>query len=387
MAEAPAVRSDAPGAVLHLAVDQRFAGGFAIEARLEVSLRPGSMLVLFGPSAAGKTTILRQIAGLDRPDAGAIRFDGDVWCDTAQGVWRSPQSRRVGVVFQEPTLFPHLTVRENIHYGIRVRPGSDPASGDRVRPRSDPEQAMAGIVRLLGIEGLEDRYPRALSGGEGQRVALARALAPDPRLLLLDEPFASLDAPTRLRLRREVRALLQVTGTPAILVTHDRAEALSMGDIVAVVIGGRVRQVGPVSDVFSRPADAAIATSLGIEAVLPARVDRSSGGLVKVSVGAVLLDAAEREPIEDGAPVYACIRAEDVTLEAGAGGPASARNHLPARVIAIASEGPIERVSLDCGFLLDAVITRRSREELGLAPGAQVTAAIKATSIHLVPRL
>jgi ABC-type polar amino acid transport system ATPase subunit len=177
MAEAPAVRSDAPGAVLHLAMEQRFAGGFAIEARLEVSLRSGSMLVLFGPSAAGKTTILRQIAGLERPDAGAIRFDGDVWCDIAQAVWRSPQSRRVGVVFQEPTLFPHLTVRENIHYGIRVRPGSDPASGDRVRPRSDPDQAIAGIVRLLGIEGLEDRYPRALSGGEGQRVALARALA------------------------------------------------------------------------------------------------------------------------------------------------------------------------------------------------------------------
>jgi molybdate transport system ATP-binding protein len=147
MAEAPAVRSDAP-AVLHLEVEQRFAGGFAIEARLEVSLRPGSMLVLFGPSAAGKTTILRQIAGLERPDAGAIRFDGDVWCDTAKAVWRSPQSRRVGVVFQEPTLFPHLTVRENIHYGIRVRPGSDPGSRfapafeDRVRPGSDLGQTL-----------------------------------------------------------------------------------------------------------------------------------------------------------------------------------------------------------------------------------------------------
>src|SRR4029077_19948881 len=153
-----------------------------------------------------------------------------------QDVWCPPQSRRVGVVFQEPTLFPHLTVRENINYGIRVRPGSDPASSDRVRPWSDPDQAMAGIVRVLGIEGLENRYPRALSGGEGQRVALARALAPDPRLLLLDEPFASLDAPARLRLRRDVRALLQTTGTPAILVTHDRVEALAMGDTVAVII-------------------------------------------------------------------------------------------------------------------------------------------------------
>jgi molybdate transport system ATP-binding protein len=385
---------------LHVAVDQRFASGFAIDARFDVELGPGSMLVLFGPSAAGKTTVLRQIAGLERPHSGTIRFGEDSWCDTVQGIWRSPQSRRVGVVFQEPTLFPHLTVRENIHYGIRVRPRSDPDSGfareseDRVRPGSDlgqtrvrPDRAMAETARVLGIEGLEDRYPRALSGGEGQRVALARALAPDPRLLLLDEPFAALDLPTRLRLRREVRALLQLTGTPAILVTHDRGEALAMGDSVAVLIGGRVRQVGPVSDVFSRPVDAAVATSLGIETVVPGRAVRSSDGLVKVAVAEVLLDAAERDPIAGDTPVYVCIRAEDVTLESGASGPASARNHLRGFVVAIASEGPIERVTLDCGFALDAVITRRSREELNLVPGAQVTAAVKATSIHLVPRL
>jgi molybdopterin-binding protein len=160
-----------------------------------------------------------------------------------------------------------------------------------------------------------------------------------------------------------------------------------MGDVVAVLIGGRVRQVGPVSDVFSRPADAAIATSLGIETVVPGRVDGTSDGLVRVAVGAVSVDAAERDPIPNDTAVYVCIRAEDVTLESGASGPASARNHLPALVVSIAHEGPIDRVTLDCGFGLDAVITRRSREELHLAPGAQVTAAIKATSIHLVPRL
>lgn len=245
---------------------------------------------------------------------------------------------------------------------------------------------MAGIAKLLGIEDLENRYPRALSGGEGQRVALARALAPDPRLLLLDEPFASLDAPTRVRLRRDVRALLQTTGTPAILVTHDRTEALALGDTVAVVIGGRVRQVGPVSDVFSHPADAAIAASLGIEAVLPARVAGSADGMIDVAVGEVRLQVAEREPIATGAAVYACVRAEDVTLETLSAGHASSRNHLPARVVSIASEGPIDRVTLDCGFALDALITRRSREELNLTPGTQVLAAIKATSIHLVPR-
>ena len=160
-----------------------------------------------------------------------------------------------------------------------------------------------------------------------------------------------------------------------------------MGDTVAVLISGRVRQVGPVSDVFGRPADAEIAASLGIEAVLPAHVIASSGGLIEVSVHEVMLHVAEREPIAPGANVYACIRAEDVTLETRAPGRASTRNHLAARVVSIASEGPIERVTLDCGFAIDALITRRSREELSLAPGAQVTAAIKATSVHLVPRI
>jgi molybdate transport system ATP-binding protein len=354
-------------------VEQRFASGFTVCAALDVTLRPGSMLVLFGPSGAGKTTILRQIAGLEKPDAGTIRFGREVWCDIAAQQWRPAQERRVGVVFQEPSLFPHLTVRDNIRYG--VRPGTDPG-----------RTPNAEIARVLGLADLENRYPRALSGGEAQRVALARALTPGPRLLLLDEPFAALDAPTRLRLRREVRALLHATGTPAVLVTHDRTEALAMGDAVAVVIGGRVRQVGPIADVFSRPADAATAASLGIEGVVPARVVACSGGVLEVRVEHVVLHVAERDPIPPGTEVYACIRAEDVTLETRSPGGASTRNHLAARVVGIASEGPIDRIALDCGFPLDALITRRSREELNLTPGSQVTAAIKATSVHLVPR-
>ena len=380
MAEAAPLTAGQEGRALHLAAEQRFAGGFMVSAALDVDLAPGSMLVLFGPSAAGKTTILRMIAGLERPDAGTIRCGGEVWFDAARKIWCPPQVRRAGLVFQEPTLFPHLTVRDNIRYG--VGPESD-SRWSRVRPGSDP---VAEIESMLGIGDLGNRYPRALSGGEAQRVALARALTTSPRLLLLDEPFASLDAPTRLRLRREVRTLLQTTGTPAILVTHDRSEALAMGDTVAVVIGGTVRQVGPVSDVFSRPADAVIAASLGIEAVLPAHVAGSSGGVIEVAVGNTILRAAEREPLMPGSSVYACIRAEDVTIEKRSPGQGSTRNHLAARVVTISSEGPIERVTLDCGFSLDALITRRSREELSLAPGAQVTAAIKATSVHLVPR-
>jgi molybdate transport system ATP-binding protein len=339
------------------------------------------MLVLFGPSGAGKTTILRQLAGLERPDAGTIRFDDEIWCDVAAGVWRPPQARRIGLVFQEPTLFPHLTVRDNIAYGVRL--GSD-RGRTGVGPGSD---RVEDIAALLGIRNLEDRQPRELSGGEAHRVALARALAPGPRLLLLDEPFASLDMPTRTRLRRDVRGLLHRTGTPAILVTHDRTEALAMGDAAVVMIGGRVRQAGPISDVFSHPADIDVAASLGVEAVLPARVLTSAGGLLEVAVSHVVLQVAERDALAPGADVYACIRAEDVTLGLQLSTHASARNHLAARVVSIAAEGPVDRVSLDCGFPLDALITRRSREELHLTPGSQVTAAIKATNVHLVPRM
>src|SRR5262249_42291838 len=429
-----AKRMDQAGS-LTVAVEQRFASGFHLDASLDVALAPGSILVLFGPSAAGKTTVLRHIAGLERPDRGTVAFAGGIWCDVARNVWVPPQRRRVGLVFQQPTLFPHLTVRDNIHFGlasdehpIEIRRSSEghptdiggasggnrlshrsAADGDRfsIGLRSGRDQVASGlrsgrervasglragrervaeIARVLGTADLENRYPRVLSGGEAQRVALARALAPGPQLVLLDEPFAALDAPTRLRLRRDVRALLQALGTPAVLVTHDRTEALAMGDAAAVMVAGRVRQVGAIADVFSRPGDADVAASLGVEAVLPARVRGTSGGLVEIEIDRVALHVAERDAVAPGSNVYACIRAEDVTLETRAPGQASARNHLAARVVGITPEGPIDRVALDCGFPLDALITRRSRDELQLAPGALVTAAIKATSIHLVPR-
>jgi molybdenum ABC transporter ATP-binding protein len=378
---------------LHLEVAQRFRSGFELVATLDAELPAGSILVLFGPSGAGKSTLLRHVAGLERPESGVIRFDGETWCDTAGHIWRASQARRIGLVFQEPALFPHLTVRANVAYGVRA--GSDPDQ-TRIRSGSDPDQTrirpgseMAEIASMLEVRDLGNRYPRQLSGGEAQRVALARALGPAPRLLLLDEPFAALDAPTRSRLRRDVRALLHRTGTPAILVTHDRSEALAMGDSIAVVIGGRIRQVGAVAAVFSRPNDAQVAAALGVEAVLPARIVAASDGLFSVAVNDVVLHVAERdegEPVAVGSDVYACIRAEDVTVEIRTSEKASVRNHLAGRVVSIASEGAVERVTLDCGLPLDALITRRSREDLNLAPGSAVTAAVKATSIHLVPR-
>jgi molybdate transport system ATP-binding protein len=329
--------------------------------------------VLFGPSGAGKSTVLRQLAGLERPDRGLIRFGGETWFDRDAGVWHSPQQRHVGIVSQEPTLFPHLSVRDNVEYGIAARPREVRAS------------RTSELAEVLGVMPLLARRPRELSGGEARRVAMARALAPSPRLALLDEPLAALDAPARARLRRDIRGVLQRTGTPAVLVTHDRSEALAMGDRIAVLIAGRVRQVGAVSDVFSRPADAAVAASVGVEAVVPAQVVGARDGLLSVAVGDIVLQVAERDEMPVGSTVYACIRAEDVTLEQSAAH-ASTRNHLAARVVAVSAEGPVDRVMLDCGFPLDALITLRAREELQLECGGSITAAIKATSIHLVAR-
>ncbi|MCC6742507.1 MAG: ATP-binding cassette domain-containing protein, partial [Acidobacteria bacterium] len=204
-------------ASLTVDIAKRFRGGSSVEAAFSTSSVP-AITVVFGPSGAGKTTILRVVAGLERPDRGVVSCGGDVWIDTAAGLFVPPQKRSAGVVFQDYALFPHRTVAENIGFGL---------SG-----LSSP-QRKARVSELLDrfeLGALADRAPRTLSGGEQQRVALARALAREPRLLLLDEPLAALDAPRREALRRELRLMLRETGIETLLVTHDRTEALALGD-------------------------------------------------------------------------------------------------------------------------------------------------------------
>jgi molybdate transport system ATP-binding protein len=356
---------------LAIQVRKRFASGFNLDVSLRASLPAGSILVLFGPSGSGKTTIVRSVAGLERPDSGAIEFGDSRWFDAASRIDVAPQERRVGYVFQDSALFPHLSVIENVAYGVRA-------------PASRRLQRAEEWLRTLEIAELADRRTSQLSGGQTQRVALARALAADPQLLLLDEPFASLDVPTRGRLRSVLRESIRAAGIPAVLVTHDRHEAIALGDQLAVVVTGLVRQLGPVLDVFRRPADLSVARSVGVESVMPARIDRVDDGLVELRVGAAVLRAADVDRAADDREVFVCIRAEDVTLERSAPVQASARNHLPGRIVAIESEGPIERVTVDCGFPLAALITRHAREEMSLVEGAPVVAAIKATAVHLV---
>lgn len=354
---------------LHVDVRKRFASGASVTASFDVTLGAHSILVLFGPSGAGKTTLLRILAGLERPDQGRLVFQSESWLDTERGTWVDPQRRRIGYVTQDSTLFPHLSVRDNIAYGVNES--------------QDPD-----LAALCGVQELLDRRPRELSGGQAQRVALARALARSPRLLLLDEPFASLDLPARSRLRSDLRGLLERLGVPAVLVTHDRHDALTIGDSIAVMVAGRLQQVGTVAQVFGAPTNAEVAMSLGVETVVPAVVERIDDGLLTLSIGAVSLQAVggETRP-EVGGRVFACIRAEDVVLEPPTShAPTSARNRLPASVTAVAREGPVDRITLDCGFPLVAVVTHQSRQQMHLVPRADVVAIVKATAVHVVPR-
>jgi molybdate transport system ATP-binding protein len=357
---------------LSVDVERRYRRGPSVRATFEVPTDGPSVTVLFGPSGAGKTTVLRCVAGLERPDRGRVRFGDEVWSDAAAGVWVAPQRRGVGLLHQDLALFGHRTVRGNVGYGIRRW------------PRAERERRVGELLRRLGIAELADRRPAELSGGQRQRVALARALAPSPRLLLLDEPLSALDAPTREELRTELRRLLVAAGIPSIVVTHDRTEALALGDRMVVVVGGAVRQVGTVAEVFARPADPEVARAVGVETVVAATVRERRDGLVTLEVGGRRLVALD--PGGSVAAVLVCIRAEDVVLRTAPGPGESARNQLEATVVGIRREGPLERVELDCGFGLAALVTPEARRELGLAPGVPVVAVIKAPAVHCIPR-
>jgi molybdate transport system ATP-binding protein len=357
--------------------EKHFAGGPAIRVKLHRPVTTFSLTVLFGPSGSGKSTTLRCLAGLEKPDRGIIRLGDEIWFDAKRNIFLPPQQRRIGYLFQDYALFPHLTVKQNIAYGLAKL-------GARAR-----QQRIEEMTALLGLAGLEHRYPRQLSGGQQQRVALARTLVCRPRLLLLDEPLSAVDVPTREQLRRQLRHWLVELGISALLVTHDRIEALALGDHLALFDAGRVCQSGPVQQVFSAPADLNVARIVGVDTIEQGRIVKVSDGLAIIEIGRKQLVALAPPAANGGSDteVYVCIHAEDVTLEMGADLPqTSARNHLVGRIRSLNREGPIVRVNLDCGFPLKALITHQSCQNMRLQEQSEVVASIKATAIHLIAR-
>jgi thiamine transport system ATP-binding protein len=327
---------------LSLAGVRKEYGATTALAGVDLDVADGEFFTLVGPSGCGKTTTLRLVAGFEQPTAGAVRFGGaDV-----SGV--PPEARDVGIVFQQYALFPHMSVRENVAYGLNFTDVADP--GGRV----------AGLLDLVGLEGMGDRDPEALSGGQQQRVALARALAPEPDVLLLDEPLSALDARLRERLRREVRAIQRETGVTTVYVTHDQAEALAVSDRVAVMHDGGVEQVGTPEQVYREPATRFVAEFVGENNVFEGR---ASGGRVEVDGRAFELPGAP-----DG-PVTFCVRPEAMHADAG-------ENRITGRVTYTEFLGESTRVGLDWNGT--AVVAKTDdppeREELtvGFDPGDAV---------------
>lgn len=350
--------------------DKQYRGGARVQAELQMPAEGFSVTVLFGPSGSGKTTILRCLAGLERPEHGAIQFGPDVWFDAARGVNQPPQRRGVGYLFQQYALFPHRTVTQNIAFGI-------------VGNQASVAAHVGSLIDQFELTGLAGRYPRELSGGQQQRVALARAIACRPKLLLLDEPLSALDHTLRQNVRSQLRRWLKQCAAPTVMVTHDRDDAMALGDRIVVLDQGRILQQGPLAEVFARPKDETVARIVGVETVVKGRIVERHAGLAKIDVNGAMLWAAADELSTDH--VLVCIRGEDVVLTRAADDASSIRNRLRGNVVSISLEGALARVTIDCGLTLAATITRPACEELGLHSGDEVYALIKATAIHVVP--
>jgi iron(III) transport system ATP-binding protein len=277
------------------AVSKTFGSVTALD-EFQLDVEAGSVLALLGPSGSGKTTALRVIAGFERPEAGTVEIAGSTV--VSDSVWVPPERRRIGMVFQDYALFPHLSVADNVAFGL-----------DRdVREHRTPQ-----VLEMVGLSGMAQRMPHELSGGEQQRVALARALAPQPHLILLDEPFSNLDTPNRDRVRREVRTILVEARATAIFVTHDQEEALAMSDMVAVMRDGHVLQAAAPHDIYRRPTDCWVARFLGDAEFVQGS---ASGGSVTTPLGVFADDTSASGNVE------VMIRPEAVRLEPDDSGPA-----------------------------------------------------------------
>ncbi|MDP2876657.1 MAG: ABC transporter ATP-binding protein [Holophaga sp.] len=332
------------------------------------TLRAGEIMGLIGPNGAGKSTLLLYMAGLLAPAKGHLSFEGTILQSTGDFV---AYRQRVTLVFQEPLLLD-TTVEENIGVGLRLR--GIPKAERKVRIKESAER--------FGVAHLLTRHARELSGGEAQRTSLARACAVKPQILLLDEPFSSLDPPTREALQQDLGRMLRDTGCTAILATHDLMEAACFADSLAVLRAGRVVQCGPVGEVVNHPIDEFVANFVGMETLLVGVVRGCESGLFTLQVGNQEIAGTGDATL--GQELTVGVRPENVTISLHPEGETSARNCFAGRVTLITSRGPFLKVELDCGFFLSAYVTSRSREELGLAVGRPVFATFKATAVHLI---
>jgi molybdate transport system ATP-binding protein len=341
--------------------------GFELDLELELA---GGCLAVAGPSGAGKTTLLRACAGLARPARGRVVVDCETWTDTARDVFVPPEERRCGFLFQDYALFPHLTAAQNVAYALGGL------------SRAERGRRAAELLERFGVGRLASSRPRELSGGERQRVALARTLAREPKLLLLDEPLSALDARTRAAAARQLAQALAEASVPALLVTHDFAEAAMLGDEVAVVDQGRLVQRGRAEELAKRPASAFVADFLGAS-VLEGSAAAGSGGLTMVALdGGGTISSSDPGLGRVAASVFPW----EVTLERPGTAPhGSAQNRLEGTVVSVTPLGNRFRVALAAPQPLAAEVTQAALGHLELRVGDRLDACWKATATRLAP--
>jgi putative spermidine/putrescine transport system ATP-binding protein len=327
---------------------------------IEIAIGEGEFLSLLGPSGCGKTTALRLVAGFDRPDAGRIVVDGKDITNI------SPNKRDMGMVFQAYSLFPNMTARQNVEYGLRIR-GKD---------KAERRKRVQDLLELVGLGHAADRYPHQLSGGMQQRVALARALAIEPRVLLLDEPLSALDAKVRVQLREEIRRIQLELGITTLYVTHDQEEALSVSDHVAVMYGGRIEQMGSPAEMYSAPATPFVAEFIGT-------MNRLEGTVVDGGVEhggtTLLIEAAQSRP--RGERVLVLVRPETVDVERANGG--GGVNTLIGDVVTQTFLGPVTRLKI-LGDGVDVIADVPTQKALALPVGTRVAAVLPAEGARLL---
>ncbi len=339
----------------------------------EVKAQEGEILSLIGPNGAGKSTLLRVLALLEAPTSGSVLFRGTPVSGKSRDLLAV--RRRLACVFQE-ALLCDTTVQANAALGLRLRR----------EPSSEVEAKVHRWLDRLGIAHLAGRRARTLSGGEAQRVSLARAFVLQPEVLLLDEPFAALDPPTRQELLGLLQDLLRQEGCATVFVTHDREEALRLGDRIAVMIDGRIRQIGRASEVFGHPTSEEVARFVGVETILEGRVTGRRDGLLSVEVDGARIEALGKAAV--GERVLVCLRPEDLVIRRHGDQAAqdSARNHLEGLVEDTIRLEAQYRLQIDCGPHVVALVTKQSFEEMGLAPGRRVVVTFKASAVHLIRR-
>jgi molybdate transport system ATP-binding protein len=337
---------------------------------------PAGITILFGPSGAGKTTLLDCLAGLETPDTGRIVLGESVFFEAGHGINLPVQDRRVGYVFQDLALFPHLSVEKNVEYGLAKQEGAER------RERSGV------LLEAFGIAHLRQRRPREISGGERQRVALARALVTNPCLLLLDEPLAALDAATKSKIVEDLRRWNQTHGVPILYVTHSREEVFALGERVLVLDGGRVLAQGTPHEVMTAPRIETVAQLAGFENVFEARV-----AAIHADRGTMTCQLAGGPEIETplvrgekGAALRVGIRAGDILLATELPRGLSARNLLPGKMLAVTQRDVIVEAKVDCGVPFVVHLTLAARDSLQLQPGREVWLVIKTHSCHLMAR-